>query len=351
MSASELILHLLLLGLCFIGAGFFAGIETGVISINRLRLHHVAEHGQRGAKLIEQFLAQPERLLGTTLVGTNVCQTTFAVLLTSLLIRLGLPGAAAVANVSGALVLLVFCEYLPKAWFQAVPIQRTLPLAGLLEFTARIFRPFALLVSGIVQLILGKTIGGEKAQPLLTREELIHLAAEGAEIGALTPYEGKMIHGVFDLSGTRCRDIMVPADRIIRIEADLSSEKLIALARERELNRFPVWDPAQKKFIGIVHIFDVLSDPGAAQKTARAYLRPPQFVAGHMLVDHVLPRMRATRQPLTLVTNEPFEVIGLITMNDVLSVIVGSEDGIPRAAKPAQAPSPANAPGPGGAKS
>ncbi len=331
MNSSELILRLLLLALCFAGSAFFAGIETGVISINRLRLHHLVLRGLKPAVLLERFLNQPERLLSTTLVGTNLCHSMFAIMFAALLLDTGLPGAGWIAQISGTLLLLIFCEYMPKAWFQAVPLQRSLPFAHVLEFFARVFRPAGNVVSFLVDRILGKTIEGQPAQPLLTREELIHLASEGARSGALSPFESRMIKGVFDLSGTRCRDIMVPAERIIRIEADYSAERMIALARERVVNRFPVWDPSRQRYIGIVHIFDVLADDRPGEHAARDYMRPPQFISAHMLVDHVLPRMRVTRQPMTLVADEGGAVIGLITLNDVLKVIVGAKGEVPAA--------------------
>jgi CBS domain containing-hemolysin-like protein len=239
--------------------------------------------------------------------------------------RTGWPHAAMAANVSGTLVLLVFAEYLPKAWFQAHPIPHTLPFARLLAASARALSPLSWVVERMVRVMIGRKTSDQPTTPLLTREDLIHLTTEGRRDGALTPFESRMIQGVFALSGTRCRDIMAPMDRIIRIEADLPASDLITIARAREVNRFPVYDPARRKYIGIVHIFDVLADESAAGKTARDYMRPPQFVAEHMLVDHVLPRMRATRQPLTLVTDAHYEVIGLITLNDVLRVIVGDE--------------------------
>jgi putative hemolysin len=338
MSSSEWILRLLMLGVCFMGGAFFAGMETGIISINRLRLHHLVLRGLKPASVIERFLQNPERLLSTTLVGTNLCYSVFAIVLTSLLLRTGLPGAPVVAHVSSTILLLVFCEYLPKAWFQALPLTRTLPFAWVLEGFARLFRPIGRTVAGLVDALLGSTVEGQPVQPLLTREDLIHLTAESGRSGALSPFESRMIRGVFDLSGIRCRDIMVPADRIVRVDAGLSAGELTALAHQTELNRFPVWDAGRNRYIGIVHIFDALSDPEPAGKTVKDYMRPPQFIEEHMLVDHILPRMRATRQPMTLVVGSDGAVAGLITINNVLRVIVGQEPTpVPAPAAPAAA--------------
>ena len=86
---------------------------------------------------------------------------------------------------------------------------------------------------------------------------------------------------------------------------------------------FPVYDEEKKKFVGIVHMFDVLADPDSERKTVAEYMRPPQFIGDYIAVDHILPRMRVTRQPMVLVTNDRFEVIGLVTQEDVLDEVVG----------------------------
>ena len=66
-------LQIALILLCIAGAAFYSGMETGIISIRRLRLRHHAKEGNRDARILMRFLDHPDRLLGTTLVGTNLC--------------------------------------------------------------------------------------------------------------------------------------------------------------------------------------------------------------------------------------------------------------------------------------
>lgn len=160
---------------------------------------------------------------------------------------------------------------------------------------------------------------------LVTREELLHLAREGARSGVLTSDESKMIHGVFDLTHKTCGTLMTPRDQMAVVPATATPEEILALAREREFNRLPVLDPVQKTFVGVVHVFDVLADDAPAGKTAADYMRTPQLVASYLPVDHLLPRMRVTRQPLFLVTDDRYEVIGLITLEDVLREVTGED--------------------------
>ena len=113
-------------------------------------------------------------------------------------------------------------------------------------------------------------------------------------------------------------------DKIMSIALATPAE-ILDLARTREFNRLPVYDPAQKSFVGVVHVFDVLADDAPGGKTAADYMRPPQLVAAYLPVDHLLPRMRVTRLPLFLVTDDRYEVIGLITLEDVLREVTGED--------------------------
>ena len=316
----------ILLVLCLLGSAFFAGMETGIISINRLRLQHLVRRQVPGAAIIRHFLAHPDLLLGTTLIGTNLLHVVSAVLAAAIGQRLHGGAGAAGAGVLLALVTLVGCEYIPKAWFQAAPARRTIPFAGLLRAAAWILRPFTAVVNALIRAVLPRRAAQRVEDKLLvTREELLHLAREGAQSGVLTKHESEMIHGVFELTHKTCGTLMTPRDKMAFVHADALPDDILAAARGREFNRLPVFDPAQKSFVGVVHVFDVLADDAPAGKTAADYMRPPQLVASYLPVDHLLPRMRVTRLPLFLVTDDRYEVIGLITLEDVLREVTGED--------------------------
>lgn len=317
-------LQIFLLLFCLAGSAFFAGIETGVISINRLRLQHLVRRQVPGAKTIRHFLTHSDLLLGTTLIGTNLLHVVSAILAASIGQQVAGAAGTAIAGMLLLLVMLVCCEYIPKAWFQAAPARRTLPFAGLLRAAAGLLRPFSFLVNLIIRWALPRRQAkGVEDKMLVSREELLHLAREGERSGVLTPHESEMIHGVFDLTHKTCDALMTPREKMAWVPAAATPGEILALARTREFNRLPVYDPAQKSFVGVVHVFDVLADDAPAGKTAADYMRPPQLVASYLPVDHLLPRMRVTRLPLFLVTDDRYEVIGLITLEDVLREVTG----------------------------
>ena len=319
-------LQLILLLACLAGSAFFAGIETGIISINRLRLQHLVRRQVPGAQIIRNFLAHPDRLLGTTLIATNLLHVIKAVLAASIGFQLYGPAGSAAAGFLLLLVMLVFAEYIPKAWFQAAPARRVLPFARLLQGCAWLLAPLTALVNTLLRWAMPRGAGRQvESKMLVTREELLHLAREGARSGVLTPQESEMIHGVFDLTHKTCGTLMTPRDKMASVRVNATSDEILQLARQREFNRMVVFDPAQKTFVGVVHVFDVLADDAPDGKTAADYMRPPQLVASYLPVDHLLPRMRVTRLPLFLVTDDRYEVIGLITLEDVLREVTGED--------------------------
>ena len=319
-------LQLVLLALCLLCGAFFAGVETGVISINRLRLQHLVRRQVKGAATIRHFLTRSDLLLSTTLIGTNLSYVVSSVLAAAIGHRLGGAFGTALAGVLLVVVVLFFCEYIPKAWFQAAPARRTLPFAGLLRASAVLLWPLSFIVNTIIRWSMPRR-GAQKPDDkmLVSREELLHLAREGAQSGVLTKHESEMIHGVFELTHKTCASLMTPRDKMAVVLSTATPEEVLALARVREFNRLPVYDPAQKSFVGVVHVFDLLADDAPAGKTAADYMRPPQLVAAYLPVDHLLPRMRVTRLPLFLVTDDRYEVIGLITLEDVLREVTGED--------------------------
>ena len=314
--------HLVVILLFMAGGAFFAGMETGIISLNRLRLRHLVRRKVPGAETIESHLSNPDMLLSVTLSGTNLCYVAASVVAADLGASLGGAMGTTIAAAVMSLAILVFCEYLPKAWFQSSPTIRVLPFAPALKWAGKALYPFSWSLMRMVRLIFPGNPRYE-SQPIVTKEELKHLAAEGEKTGILTEPERKMIHSIFELSGKTCAEIMTPKKDVVAVQTDTPADAIVNLARTREFNRFPVYDAAQKTFAGIVHVYDVLSDREPAGKTARDYMRPAQFVAHNTPADHVLPRMRVTRQPMIMVLDDRYDFIGVVTIEDVLEDVVG----------------------------
>lgn len=315
-------LHFLLILIFLVLHAFFAGIETGVISIHRLRLYHYVRQGSKSARILEAFVEDFDRLLGTTLVGTNLCVVMNAVLAASLALETGLPGAQATSSVVIAVIVIVFCEYLPKAWFQARPTERCQRFASILAIAAWILRPFSVTIIALARLLSPGERTFLRPKTSISRDDLKILAHEGEKDGVLSSKERYMIHRVIELSSTHVERVMIPREQMICICQDAPLSTLYAIARESGLTRFPVQD-ASGTFTGIINVCYVLSMAGPDPEGRVAdYARPPHFIPSNTKVDAVLPIMRRARNPLSLVRQDG-DIVGLITTEDILRVVVG----------------------------
>ncbi len=316
-------LRLFILFFCLLASAFFSGLETGVISLNKLRLQHWVRRGVRGTAILQEFVNNPDHLLGTTLVGNNLCQTTFSVLAASICIQYMGPKGSIAAAVLSSVVLLVVGEYIPKAWFAASPAARSRSFAVPLLWSGKILWPVSWVITWISRALLPVRSDAHLSYHHLgSREELLHLALDSQRSGALTSDEHRMIHSVISLKGRTCDDIMIPRSRIIYIRQDASPEEVVQLASRYRFKRLPVMHIDNKTFVGVVRVLDILRNRHDINDI-KTFIRPPQLAAASASAELILPRMRLTRQPMFFITDKKNDVIGMLTLSDLLDEIVG----------------------------
>ena len=317
-------IEIVLMVACMAMAAFFSGIETGVISIHRVRLRHLVERSSRRARILQGFLNRPDRLLVTVLVGTNLCVVVCSVVGASLATYALPEWGKAVSSIIVTIIFLIFSEYLPKAWFQARPLERSLPFADVLQVSYFLLRPIGVVINGVTNLLAPKTVGHHARirKPFVTREDLKTLTHELSQHGAISPEEHQMIDRVLELSRSVAGRIMKPRSGLVVVNDTTTVGEMLETARRTGFRRYPVYAERAKRFIGIVNIADVLSaGPEDMKCTVADYMRSPQFIPDYMPVDDILPRMKRTQQAMLLVTDAHSQVIGLVTTEDVLGEI------------------------------
>ncbi|MDI6773904.1 MAG: hemolysin family protein [Verrucomicrobiota bacterium] len=317
--------QLLLIAFCMLVAAFLSGIETGVVSIHRLQLEHIVRRGDKDARILQDFLDNSDRLFGATLVGTNLSFVIVSVVSAGLLADVLGNWAEVASTLADTVLLLIFCEYIPKTWFHAKPLERSRMFATTLRFCEVVLRPIALGAVWITKLFVRMPDKAfTRAAPFVTKEDLKLLVDEGEKTGLLSSSRRMMIHNVLELTNKTARDIRIPRERMTVVYADTLLPDFLKIARDSRFTRIPVLDRSTNVFTGIVNVFFVVSEaPQAADKTIAGFVRKPLFIPETMPVDKILPIMRRSRQPICLVINENNDVTGLVTAEDITREIVG----------------------------
>lgn len=318
-------LRLLLLFLCHVACAFFAGMETGAISASRLRLLHLSRGGDRRAKILLRALRDPDRLLGTLLVGGNLASVMVSTLSASIAYSLFGAAGLGVSSVLSTATILVFGEFLPKAWFSVRPVSRTLPFAHALQFAETALRPLASAATALSSLLApagGR--GSSGAGRFVSREHLRVLASNSEAAGQISPLENLMLGRVLALQAKTARDVMVPANLVTTLAPDATLGDVGRIVAATGHGKLPVVEPATGKCLGVLHIQDVLARvAGNPDEPIGEYIRKPFYIRATMCADDILPKLRDHGQRVGVVRDKAIPMLGIVTIDALLGAIAG----------------------------
>jgi len=318
-----------LIGLLFfllLCSAFFSGTETALMSLNRYRLRHKVRGGHRGARLAEQLLKRPDRLIGLILFGNNLVNFSAAALVSVVSLRLGGTAALAIGTFIFTVIVLIFAEVMPKTWAALHPETIAFPASYLYYPLMRIAYPFVWLINlvanGLLRL-LGVRAGGGADQKL-SIEELRTLVEESRSI--LPRKRQKMLMGILELENFTVDDIMVPHNEIIGIDLSDDWTKVLQQIRESHFTRLPVYRDGLDNVIGMLHMKRLVQS-GSLDKLQAEDLEKlidqPYFVPEGTPLNSQLVQFQRTRKRTALVVDEYGDIQGLVTLEDLLEEIVG----------------------------
>ncbi len=314
---------LAVIGLCAISF-LFAGIEAGLLSVDPVRLRHRVKQRRPGARRLSRMLEQPERLLVTVLLVTNVADI-FALLLAThrLTNSFGRVGYSIVVVAAIPIYLFVLGVF-PKALFRRFPIRALAALGGLLSLTSKLLWPVLEVGQIFGRLFLPKR-GPEGARLFAAREELKQIAVQSEREGALTSTERAMIHNVVDFRHVRARDVMVPLAKCATVQPQTSPQKILEISQTSGVDRFPIVS-SEGEAVGLVNVLDILFDREPAASLSN-YTRRIVTANEKEPAYRVIRRLRGARVGLAAVIDDQKTLIGIAIDTDLIKRLVQTQTG------------------------
>jgi len=307
--------------------GFFSGSEIAIISLNRIRLRILSESKISKAILIQNMLKDPNRLLATTLVGTNIAVVVASAVTTKLIHDAYNINSEWITTLILAPIILIFAEFIPKAIFSQSADRITFSLASFLEFFWKLFYPLVwfvrIFVNAILRLITGRP-AGKKKSPFVTTEEIKYLIKESESEGEIDNYERSIIYKIFDFGKKKLSTVMENLDSLEYISDKASIELLMKKAKESGFSRFPVRKDS-REFLGIINILDVVYEKDKTQPI-KDLIRPIEYISKNVYIDNALYRLQSKKQTLAIVVDDDEKPVGFFTMEDLLEELVGEID-------------------------
>ena len=307
-------------------SAFFSSSETGMLSLNRYRLRHRAKEGHRGAKRASALLERPDRLLGTILVGNNFVNILASSIATVLAIKFWGEAGIAVATIGLTIILLIFGEITPKTLAALRPEAIAYPVSLPLLLLQRVLYPLVALLNWISNGLL-KLLGidlSNKGNDSLSTEELRSVVHES---GSDMPMNRQsMLLGILDLERVTVDDIMIPRNEVAGIDLEDDLETIVTQLRTTPHTRLPVFRKDINQIEGIVHMRQIarlLSHDQLTRDSLLEACNEPYFIPENTPLSTQLVKFQKHKRRIGIVVDEYGDVLGIVTLEDILEEIVG----------------------------
>lgn len=345
MDSVALIEILQLLGVVFLILmnGFFVAAEFALVSVRRTRVDELIQQGRPGARFVKRAVENPDQFIAATQLGITIAS-----------LGLGWVGEPALASLIEPVV-----AFLPETWigpashsisaafaftvitFSHVIIGELMPKSIALQnpentalfvaqptlLTEMLLKPFIWAMNGTGNFLL-RLLGMQPTsehQLGHSVQELKMLVEASEKIGIIENIEREMVHNVFDFGEATAHTVMVPRTDVIAVDADAPIHELIHMAVQSPHSKFPAYEGDIDHIIGIAHTKDLVrvQHNERRETTIRGLVREALFVPDTIRLDALLAEFRARRQHMAIVLDEYGGTAGIITLDDLMSEIMG----------------------------
>ncbi|MFI4968725.1 MAG: hemolysin family protein [Lysobacterales bacterium] len=319
--------------------GFFALSEMALMTARQSRLKQLARESRR-AQVALDLVQAPESFLATVQVFITLLQISAgAALGADIGERIGIafdaldvPGLdrySVAIGVSLSVAAITFLNMLlgelaPKRIALVDPEKFAIAVALPMRFMTWLATPFAFVLIGLTRLLLRLLRMDTVSREHVSEEEIRLLVAEGADQGVIDSDERNMVNRVLRLGDRSVDSVMTPRMRIAWLDATASNDDNLGVMRDTPYSRYPVYRANEQEVLGVLEVKRVIGRIArGAQADLFGALRKPLYVPGGARALDLLEEFRDAETPLALVVDEYGDIEGLVTLNDLLSAVVG----------------------------
>jgi Mg2+/Co2+ transporter CorB len=316
-------------GLLILSA-FFSGSETALTAASRAKMHALEQDGNRRARIVNRLLLARERLIGAILLGNNLANIAASALATTLFLSLFGEAGVAYATVVMTVIVVLFAEVLPKTYAILNADRMALVLAPAVSLLVAVLAPVTAAIQFLVRHALrlfGAPISDD-VDVLSAHEEIRGAIELHHKEGGVVKLTRDMLGGVLDLRELTVSDIMLHRTKMDAIDAELPAEQIVDAALKSPHTRLPLWRGEREEIVGVLHAKTLLR----ALRDARgdlskidvlALATAPWFVPDTTTLKDQLNAFLKRKAHFAIVVDEYGEVMGLVTLEDIIEEIVG----------------------------
>lgn len=315
--------QILILAVLIIVSALTAMAEASLLSVSKYKVRLWIEKKKYGAIYVKRLKDDPVMLLSTVLITNNIVNTAAAVITTSITINYFQSNALGIATGIAAFLILVFGDIIPKS-IGANNNEAISPIIAPVVWHFGIFiYPLIKLLDYLVRGI--SFIIGAKKSPSFTKEELKSIVRYSEEEGSIKQLEKRLIQRIFDFGNTTIGDVMTRKKHMVVVSADTPIQDVLKLSTIKLYSRFPVYEKSRENIVGTLYLKDALhyAKEGKLDTSVRHAMKKPFFVFESKKLDSMLKLFQSRKEHMAIVISNKAQVIGLVTIENILEEIVG----------------------------
>ena len=315
----------LLFGVLFAFSFFFSGTEIAMFSLQKMERQKLSVAGRTGARVLA-MLEQRSRLITTLLMGNETANVLIAAVGASIVAQV-FPDNRWVNVLVLTPAILLLSEITPKVLAVRYNRQWALAVAWPLTLFYWVVTPARWIIGGAVTLLARAfRVSRSHTEETLNEAELRTLISQGAEAGGVNERERDIIEAVFEFDDLTIGRLMTPRPDIFAVPLDISWKDLLREAREHGFSRVPVYEGDFDNIVGTLLLKDLLryrKRPLTTPRQLRSILLPPTFAPMSKSADDLLREFMQRKMHQALVVDEHGTIVGLVSLDDLLSELVG----------------------------
>ncbi len=338
--SSSLFFELIWIFILIIINAFFSAAEIAIVSVNRAKISHLSEEGDKKAALLLKLLAEPVKFLAVIQVGITLAgflasasaATTISKPLSGLIKSLGIPASDQLSLIIVTLLLAYFTLVLGELFPKRLALQYSEAIAmfsvKIIIFIYKIILPFIKILNLSTNLLMRLSgIDSESLEEKISEEEIRMMIDVGEENGVLNQTEKEMIDGIFEFDDTIAREVMTPRINVFALDINTPLEEIIEKVSEEQYSRIPVYEYDVDNIIGILYMKDLFSsivNVNLDTKDIKPMLRQAYFVPETKNIDALFRELQKTKNHIAILIDEYGGFSGIVTIEDLIEEIVGN---------------------------
>lgn len=299
-------------------SALFSSTETAFACVNKIRMKHLADSGDKRASTALRVANRYEQALTAILVGNNIANIGSSSLATLLFSKLCGSAGAAVSTIVMTILVLTFCEVLPKSYAKSHADKLALTLGGALSKFILLMTPFVKFFD-----LLSGAFKTKEDAPSVTEDELKYIIDEIEEEGVLEEQESDLVISALQFDETSVSDILIPRVKIVGISNDATVEEAKKLFLSSHFSRFPMYEKSLDNIVGMITNRDFFQLMCGQYQTLSEIVQDVIYVPETKRISDILREMQHAKTHLAIVIDQYGGTKGMVTLEDILEQLVG----------------------------